>query len=220
MKDEPFWSYEDLLLFLGAVVPSLALALLVVRVTPVARGGIQPIVFQCYFYVFMLAALYVLIRRYGRPFWRSLGWRFPRTAWWAIPLGPLLAVALSAVGAALRAPDVPTIQDLMTTRMSMVAVIVFGSLLGPLFEELVFRGFLLPLLARSIGAGLGVVCTAIPFALLHGPTFHWSWQSLLIVGLAGVVFGIVREATGSTGASAMVHIGYNSTLFAGFLLQR
>jgi membrane protease YdiL (CAAX protease family) len=35
--------------------------------------------------------------------------------------------------------------------------------------------------------------------------------------LAGVILGTVRERSGSTAASALVHVVYNSTLFAGYL---
>jgi membrane protease YdiL (CAAX protease family) len=102
----------------------------------------------------------------------------------------------------------------------MIAVLFFGTLAGPVFEELVFRGFVQPLLARSMPAALAILLTAVPFALLHGPGFGWAWQSVMVVGLAGIVMGIVRQRTGSTAAAALVHVGYNSTLFAGFLLQR
>jgi len=58
------------------------------------------------------------------------------------------------------------------------------------------------------------------FAALHGPQYHWAWQVLLTVGLAGVVFGVARIKTGSTAAAAILHVGYDATLFAAFLLQR
>jgi membrane protease YdiL (CAAX protease family) len=45
------------------------------------------------------------------------------------------------------------------------------------------------------------------------------WQTIVIVGLAGIVFGLARHQAGSTAASAMIHIGYNGTLFGVFLIQ-
>ena len=92
-------------------------------------------------------------------------------------------------------------------------------LLGPIFEELVFRGFLYPLFARSIGAWPAILATAIPFALLHGQQSEWAWQLLAPIGLAGVAFGWVRYKTGSTVASTLVHIGYNATAVAVYLMQ-
>lgn len=221
-REEMFWTYEDLALFVGAVLPALAGALLIVQPFHFPNKGIQTLVGQCTAYALMLGALYLLIAwRYRRPFWRSLGWTFDfRGAWlWAL-IGPPLAIALTALAAALHAPGNPGIPDLITDRTSMIAVLIFGTLIGPIFEELVFRGFLQPLLTRTMGPWLAIVLTSIPFALLHGPGFGWAWQSIVIVGMAGMLMGYVRYRTGSTAAAALIHVGYNSTLFAFFILQR
>lgn len=217
----PFWSYEDLALLIGAVLPCLAIAV-VVRKFRFPNEGVRTVVFESLFYALMLGAMYLLIAwRYRQPFWRSMGWTFSfRWPWVPIVAGPVLAISLSALGVALRAPAEPVIQDLMTDKLSIGLVILFGSLIGPVFEELAFRGFLLPLLADSLGDWAGILLTATPFALLHGAQYHWSWQSILIVGLAGVVFGYARVKTGSTLAAALIHIGYNVTFFAGFLAQK
>jgi membrane protease YdiL (CAAX protease family) len=37
--------------------------------------------------------------------------------------------------------------------------------------------------------------------------------------LAGIAFGFARVKTGSTTGPAIVHAGYNTTLFAAFLIQ-
>jgi membrane protease YdiL (CAAX protease family) len=96
---------------------------------------------------------------------------------------------------------------------------LFASTLGPVCEELAFRGFMLPLLARSFGVPAGVLLTAIPFGLLHGAQYSWLWQQVVLVTLAGVVFGTVRAVTRSTAASAMMHATYNLTFFVGYLVQ-
>jgi uncharacterized protein len=221
-RDEVFWTYEDLALFIGAVLPALAGALLIVQPFHFQNKGVHQFAYQCSAYALMLGALYLLIAwRYHRPFWRSLGWTFDfRWAWVYLLIGPPLAIGLGELAYLLHAPGNPAIPDLITDRASMIAVILFGTLAGPLFEELVFRGFLQPLLARSMAAWIAILLTAIPFALLHGPGFGWAWQSVMIVGIAGAVMGYVRHRTGSTAAAALVHIGYNSAFFAGFLIQR
>jgi membrane protease YdiL (CAAX protease family) len=221
-REEAFWTYEDLALFIGAVLPALAGALLVVRPFHLLNKGVQQFAYQCTAYALMLGALYLLVAwRYHRPFWRSLGWNFEfRGAWFYLILGPVMAIGLTMLAYFLHAAGNPAIPDLITDRASMIAVALFGALAGPIFEELVFRGFLQPLLARSMAAWIAILLTAVPFALLHGPGFGWAWQSVIIVGIAGVVMGYVRNRTGSTAASALVHIGYNSTLFVGFILQR
>ena len=228
VRDEPFWGYEDLALFIGAVLPSFALALFVVRAgralapAAFASEAAKTLGFQSLFYALLLGALYLLISwRCGLPFWRSLRWTFEyRGAWLCFAAGPALAFALSALGAALRTPPASPVQDLVTDRRSLVIVMLFVTLLGPAFEELVFRGFLFPLLARSLGPWPGMALAAVPFALLHGPQNRWGWQQVVLVGMAGTVFGYVRYRTGSTAAATTVHVGYNMTFFLGFLVQR
>ncbi|HTD45069.1 MAG TPA: CPBP family intramembrane glutamic endopeptidase, partial [Bryobacteraceae bacterium] len=161
----PFWGYEDLALFASAILPSVALAALLLRATRTlaprffADDTATTLAFQSLMYVFLLGALYLLISfRYRRPFWSSIGWTFP------IPRGPrlivlgaALAIGLSSLGVLLRAPSVHSpIEDMITSRASLAIVMLFGVLLAPLFEEMLFRGFLLPLLARSLGPWVGI----------------------------------------------------------------
>jgi membrane protease YdiL (CAAX protease family) len=217
---QPLWSYEDLGLFIGAIVPALGIAALVVRPLHLHNEAARTVSFQLVFYALLLAALYFLIAvRHRRPLWQSLGWTFHFSPLWMAG-GPPLAIGLAVFAAALRAPQENLIPDLITNRLSLILMLIFGALLGPIFEEIVFRGFLLPLLAASLGDTAGVLLAGGLFALLHGPEYHWAWQVLVTVGLAGVMFGIARIKTGSTAAAAMLHIGYNATLFAGFLVQR
>lgn len=228
-RERPFWTYEDLAMFVGATLPALLLAALLLRLARMALPGplgnetISTLVFQSAAYGLLLGALYLAISvRYGQPFWRSLGWTFsfPR-AYLCLFAGPPLSVSLMIVATVLRAPAGQSrIEEMITGRGSLIMVMVFGTVLGPVFEETVFRGFLFPLLARSLEAWPGIVITAIPFALLHGPQNQWAWQQIFVVALAGVVFGFTRYKTGSTAASTLVHAGYNTTVFILYILQR
>jgi membrane protease YdiL (CAAX protease family) len=217
----PFWSYEDLALLVGAVLPIMLIASLAVRT--VRPLEIQSLAFNGVLDVLLIGALYMLVSgRYQEPFWKSLhfdrGWRL---FWICLPAGAVLAIVATALGVALRAPVVPNpVERMVAGRWSLALVGFFAVVLAPLFEELFFRGFLFPLLARSLGAWLGIVLSAAPFALLHGQQYQWSWQHIAVIGLAGFVFGFVRYRTDSTAASALVHAGYNLLYFAGFLLQR
>ncbi len=217
----PFWSYEDIALFIGAMLPCFAVTRLIILPIPFPTRGEQVIAAQFVLYALALAILYFLVAiRYGRPFWRSLGWtfRFPG-ALTCVVAGPALAIALSIFAFTLKTPPDNAIPNLITDRFSLILVMLFAVFIGPIFEELVFRGFLFPLLARTFGSTLGIFFTAIPFALLHVSTYGWTWQALLIVFIAGLVFGYARDRTNSTIASTIVHMGYNG-LYFGFLAAR
>lgn len=221
-REYPFWTYEDLGLFIGSVIPIFLFAYLVMYLAPLRGGAVKAMVYQSLIYALLLSVLYLLVAwRYAQPFWRSLGWKPFGSRFLCAAAGPLLAIVTSTLGVLLKAPPLPSpIEDLISDRRSLFIMMLFLTIIGPVFEELLFRGFLFPLLARSTGPWLGILLTATPFALVHGSQYHWSWQHLMVVGLAGAVFGFVRYKTDSTAAATLVHTGYNATLFVGFLVQK
>ena len=116
----------------------------------------------------------------------------------------------------------------------------FGITLAPFFEEMFFRGFLLPALCTAYDwfaertssesrrpldesghpqwslAAMVVasIATSLPFAWLHGAQTGYSvGPFLLLVGVSLVLCGI-RLWTRSLAASVMVHACYNFLLFS------
>ncbi|HTB14085.1 MAG TPA: type II CAAX endopeptidase family protein [Bryobacteraceae bacterium] len=220
-RENPFWTYEDLGLFVGSLIPVFLLAVLVVQVIPLHGGAVVALIYQSLIYALLMGVLYLLVAwRYQRPFWQSLGWTVFRLPFLCAAVGPVLAIVTSTLGVLLKAPPTPAIEDLISDRRSLFIMMLFLTVFGPVFEELVFRGFLFPLLAKSVGPWLGILLAATPFALVHGSQYQWHWQHLILIGLAGGVFGFVRYKTGSTAAATLAHMGYNATLFVGFLVLR
>jgi membrane protease YdiL (CAAX protease family) len=221
----PFWNYRDLLFFLSLCAPTLLIAILLVRAfSALTHFGkpFQGLLAQLIWYALVFSSLYALLRvRYGQPFWRSLGWRFPVTgATASFFSGPLLAIAIGYLGFVLRTPEIALpFQQMLADRPTLVLFAIFVVVLGPLCEELAFRGFLMPLLMRSFGTATGIVATGLLFGALHAPEYGWHWQHALLISIAGMVFGWVRFKTGSTAAAAFMHSTYNLTQFAAFLAQ-
>jgi len=222
----PFWSWADLAVLVSLAVPLLLVsslaALPVAKLVPRVKAA-GPITLMFLFYLLWFFALYALIRlRYQRPFWRSLAWVPPPGGLWRSALwGLLLAWVAVFLGVLLRTPDVKTpFQEWLKDPVSLTLIGALSVTLGPICEELAFRGFLLPLLVRSLGAVAGVLLSAATFALLHGPQYAWTWQGMVIIFVAGAAFGWMRLRTGSTAASAVMHCGYNVVLFAGLIAER
>jgi len=224
---EPFWDYKDLALFAGMAIPSLLMGAALVdlvlwKLLPDSGKALPLLLSQFVGYGLWFSSLYWMLHaRYHRPFWRSLGWTWPRR-WMLASLfaGPILALGVVLVGVALRTPEVDMpMKQLMRDRFSMLLVGLFAVTLGPLCEELAFRGFLFPLLARSLGPVPAIVLSALPFALLHGPQYAWSWRHVLLIALAGMAFGWSRYRSGSTTTSVGMHCTYNLTNFTAFLAQ-
>jgi uncharacterized protein len=140
---------------------------------------------------------------------------------WAFAWGLTLGLVVILIGVALRTPPINSPMDaIMRNPANVPWIVLFAVTIGPLVEELVFRGLVLPLLARSIGAIAAIVLVAIPFALLHGSQYAWSWRHLTLILIAGIAFGAVRIRTRSVAYATLVHSGYNALFLISFLAQQ
>jgi hypothetical protein len=223
----PFWSYQDLVLFIGAAGPSLlasTFAMFVGRKLfpgAIPSKAVEALLAQFLAYGLWFLALYAIFHfRHGKPFWDSLAWSgSTRDVFSSLLRGPVIAILVAMASILIGQPEgeMP-IQELLTDRRSLLLVGLFATTLGPLCEELAFRGFLMPLVARSFGPVPGMVLAAAAFALLHGPQYAWSWRHVMLIGLAGMAFGWTRFKTGSTAAATAMHASYNLTIYSGFLL--
>ena len=227
-RESVFWDYQDLLVFVAAFFPvvlgsGLLLGLLFRGLgLPGAGKAPQLLTAQFLAYALWFGFLYLILRlKYDCPFWKSLGWvRFREKFGQHVVSGVALALAVGMLGVLLRTPDLDTpMKRLMGDRLSVILIGVAAATVGPLGEELAFRGFVQPILVRSLGAAPGIFLTALPFALLHGPEYAWSWRHVLLIATAGCTFGWIRYRTGSTAAAAVVHAAYNSTFFAAMLIS-
>ncbi|HSV13934.1 MAG TPA: type II CAAX endopeptidase family protein [Tepidisphaeraceae bacterium] len=174
-------------------------------------------------YGFLFGALAVLFRmQYDRPLWRSLGWVTPRIPLYRIAwYGVGLAMCLGVLGKLIRLPMVDNpLTKLLKDPTSLILIAVFGSIVAPVCEELLFRGFLQPLLVRSLGAFMGVLAAALPFGLLHYQEYGNSWRHVLLITLSGVAFGWMRQATGSTKAAAGLHAAFNGFQFVALIAAK
>jgi membrane protease YdiL (CAAX protease family) len=178
---------------------------------------------QVLFYLMLFFALrMIFLAQYGRPFWQSLGWKPARLPVLTIVmLGIGAAVTVALASALLRTPDVANpMTEMMRDPTSLILMAIFGVTLAPVCEELAFRGFLQPLLVRSLGAAPGIFLAGAAFGLLHFHEYGNSWRHAVVITLAGVAFGCMRQLTGSTKAAAIMHAAYNGFLFLALFSQR
>jgi CAAX protease family protein len=219
---DPFWGYHDLLIFLGGAPVALLLGAFLVKAI-FAALRFKPAVTvmellpeQFLGYVFLYAGLAALFRVwYARPFWHSMGWRPMRLPFSLIIAAGMVTGILVAVGAGLlhMKDEANPMTELMKGRSALILMAIFGVTVAPVAEELAFRGFLQPLLVRSVGPAFGVLLTAIPFGLLHFEEYGNSWAHVVMICLAGASFGVMRQITGSTKAAALMHASYNALFF-------
>jgi len=94
--------------------------------------------------------------------------------------------------------------------------------LGPVLEEVLFRGYLFAVLVWALKSvaedpmrdRLVVMASATVFALAHCAQPGVSWLELACITSTGMLYGWLRHASGSTAPAAASHAVYNLTLYA------
>jgi membrane protease YdiL (CAAX protease family) len=215
----PFWGYLDLAMVIGLLVASVAIILMVVGgllfVYPGLKDNQGPLLLPTQFALY--AFLYLSFRlvfgfKYGKPVFASLGWRRSHfNLAIAAAGGVLLAFLVSALAYLIHTPKVASpVESLMNSPALLAVFGVMAVTVAPLFEELLFRGFLQPLLSRTFGVAAGILMTAIVFGALHAPEYSYAWQYALAVSIVGAVLGWVRFTSNSIIPSTVMHGFYNA----------
>jgi membrane protease YdiL (CAAX protease family) len=223
---DPAWNGWDvlrlILLTLVALFVGVFTVLLIARWrlyphTPlgeIARIPLVVVAGQALAYLLILAYMYVLVtRERGRPdFLAAIHWNFPSNVAIYVFAGFALSLGLQGVAHLLPIPKELPIDSFFRTPAEAWALGILSITLAPLMEELFFRGFLYPVLARSIGVTFAIFATAVAFALLHGAQLGFSWGPVLVIFLVGLVLTIVRARKNSVAASVLIHMAYNGTI--------
>ena len=203
---KPYWSYEDIgVFFLVLVILGLVLRLFVrFHLLPRSEVTKPSGLLQIAMVVSLSLALYLVLKfRHHQPVLRPLGWVRPSTPYIVVALLGGISLA-SGVVLYLR------FRNQSTPPMAVMQMLFLGLLLGPILEESLFRGCVLPLLAQTTGSGTAVILTAILFAVLHQPPTLAHWVSFAATGAA---YGWIRVASRSTAAAAVMHAMYNLAIF-------
>jgi membrane protease YdiL (CAAX protease family) len=222
--ENPVWNGWDVLLIAGlTVVTMVALQLAVLlaahwlwfpqeSLADVSKKSILLIASQFLLYIPVAACMVALVEgKYHVGFWQAIGWNWPRSGWKLLALGGAMFFALGLLQSVLPMPTDTPFEHLFDQPRDAYLLSIIAVTLGPLMEELFFRGFMYPVLARRMGAAWGIALTALPFGLIHLPQYGWAWGAALVIFLVGVVCGVVRAATRSVAASFLVHAGFNGT---------
>ena len=98
---------------------------------------------------------------------------------------------------------------------SFFILFVTTTLLAPFFEEVIFRGVLLPTISRDFGIIWGIIISAFIFALAH-----LSLGEMPPLFVLGIGLGITRIATGSLLSSVIMHSLWNGLTFLNLFLLR
>ena len=186
------------------------------RLGEIARFPLVAVAGQALAYLLILAYMYVLVTRERRrpDFLAAIHWNWPSNIAIYVVSGVALSLGLQGLAHFLPIPKELPIDNFFRTPAEAWALSILSVTLAPLMEELFFRAFLYPVLARRLGLPIAVFLTASGFALLHGAQLGFAWGPVLVIFLVGIVLTMVRAKKNSVAAGVLIHMAYNGTITA------
>jgi hypothetical protein len=177
---------------------------------------------------------------WNESFFAGIQWRGAAARDWRLPAIAVGCFVLAALDEAfLPGPNHAPIEDVFRSPGAAWLMFAFGVTFAPFFEEIAFRGFLLPALAtawdwaieKSTGKAArpldanghpqwsifamvaASIATSLPFALMHADQQGHSLGPFLLLVTVSLILCAVRLVTRSLAASTLVHACYNFMIF-------
>ncbi|MGJ8633946.1 MAG: CPBP family intramembrane glutamic endopeptidase [Luteolibacter sp.] len=95
-----------------------------------------------------------------------------------------------------------------TGMFGLVFLVVSACFVGPLAEEILYRGVLFRSISNRMGVFIGAVSSSVIFASLH----FYDFYGLASVGIFGLVCALLYQSTGSLLNVVALHMLYNTTI--------
>ena len=169
-----------------------------------------------------LAMLWLLLRQHGDTSWQWLQWRLSGRALLVALRGLLICfplVLLTSWIVSRLLPEAggsnPLLELVLESRnpLSLLVFAVTATVLAPLYEELVFRGVVLPAIVNRFGAMVGVVAASALFAAAHLSLVEFAPLFVL-----GIVLGWLRLKSSGLSSSVLMHSAWNGYTFVNLVL--
>jgi hypothetical protein len=194
-------------------------------------------------YVFSFGCAWFLFPRlWHKPFFAGLQWNAAaavRYRHWLFAAASFCFVLAVVDEFLLPGPTNAPIDKLFSNTAAAWLLFAFGVTVAPFFEELTFRGFLLPALCTAVdwtvslrtrkpppplgpnghpqwslaAMIVGSVLTSLPFAAMHADQTGYSLGPFVLLFCVSLILCFARLATRSLAASTLVHAVYNFILF-------
>jgi membrane protease YdiL (CAAX protease family) len=183
--------------------------------------GIYLFLFQGLLDLLILLFIYFTITlKYNARFFQSLKWQ-PRSAIRVsryIPVGIVLALAVLGASTLFPNPQESPIEKLIKVPLTAFLFATLGVFVAPFVEEVIFRGFLYPVVERRLGKAGALVITALLFSGVHVSQLWGSWPAIILITVVGFTLSSVRAHTDALLPSFIIHLSYNSTICLLFLI--
>jgi membrane protease YdiL (CAAX protease family) len=180
-------------------------------------SAVEQVVIQGIMDLVLVGFIMLLVKvLHGRSFRETIRW-YPNQLFspgYLVSVGAALAITVMIASSFFPPSSTPPIEKLLTSTRSLYVFAIFGIGLAPLFEEVIFRGFLFQVFQDLYSPVTAIPITAGLFALMHVPQLWGSWAAIALIFFVGYALAFLRERSGSLIPSLIVHISYNSMLFA------
>ncbi len=173
----------------------------------------------------------------------GLQWNLKNAKPWFGPAGLLVGFAAQGVTVFIPHPKELPVEAIFHNPAIIWFLVVFGVVIGPIFEEVMFRGFLLPAIAIAVdwlriprgaddiaslenliawrsSAGysnvalvISSVITSACFAMIHAPQLGYTVPALALLMCVSLILCFIRIRSESVAASTFVHGCYNLSVF-------
>ncbi len=225
-REDPPWTLWHVLAIAVLTMASIGLYLTLIAyathryldphtpVIEIAKRPILSVIAETLAYILILGLMVSIARQPGVSFASAVRLKWPENPLSYLAGGVALAIGLQGMAHFLPMPKELPIDRFFRTPMEAWALSLFGITFAPLLEELFFRGFLYPALARRLGTYFAIFLTAVSFAVLHAPQLGRAWGPVFVIFLVGLALTVTRAVTKSVGTSLLIHMAYNFTLTA------
>jgi membrane protease YdiL (CAAX protease family) len=222
------WTWRDGITILGVQLLLLLIAMVAASLlgsqTPIVLMVLETALFDCA----GLAFLWIYLKRQGLSWLEifgtpsmPLGRAFLLGALFYLAMLPILVFSSIIYQGILSAngypPSLQEVALLLAGNQSLwvrLYMVFLAVILAPAFEECLFRGIALPLLARRLGVGPAILATSAIFALIH---FHLpSFIPLCVVASA---FSLAYLYTRSLWVPIVMHSLFNAVNVALLILM-
>jgi membrane protease YdiL (CAAX protease family) len=104
--------------------------------------------------------------------------------------------------------------EVANTNFGLILIFISFAITAPIFEEILFRGYLLDKIRSSYSDNFTIISTGLLFGMMHWNIFFWSdFAQVGSATIGGFLYAWLRIKTGSLWPSMICHSLWNGTIF-------
>ncbi|MDB3870845.1 DUF805 domain-containing protein [Euryarchaeota archaeon] len=105
-------------------------------------------------------------------------------------------------------------EEVANTTFGLILIFISFAITAPIFEEILFRGYLLDKIRSSYSDNFTIISTGFLFGMMHWNIFFWSdFAQVGSATIGGFLYAWLRIKTGSLWPSMICHSLWNGTIF-------